>query len=395
MTRARLEGREREALREQVDRYAGRTDLYDVTDAVTDILSFFGRSSLLADLRRRLTAGRSLILFGLRKVGKSSVLGRLREESPWPVALVDLEGYTGALRYVYEEALQRWTATVRLSYPDLGLPAPPDWAGLPDTAAWARAFHRAVADLLAWLAPLPGRPGLLLFLDEADVLLERSEYLEFASILHSVAQDPHCRGRFTLLMVALEPTLNRVDRIGSARNPFYRFFGEVPLGPLDMKDARTMVLSIGGQMGVTYDEEALDRLVHAGGGHPFLTRQLCSRAIRDLERPGRVEPDRVARAIEAYLREPHNYMAETLWGIDAGGPPLEEKEILQALAREQPLSTDALIPANVLLDRRRQYDLALAHLRDQSIVREGEDGWELIVPIYRRWIRRYILNLPG
>lgn len=321
MTGALLEGREREALREQVDRYVGRADLYDITAAVTDVLSFFGRSALLADLRLRLTAGRSVLLFGLRKVGKSSLLGRLREEVPWPVALVDLEGYTGGLSYVYEEALRGWTAALHLAHPGLELPDLPDWDELPDAGARAHAFHRSVVGLLERLTALPGRPGLLLFLDEIDLVFGRPEYLDFAAVLRSVAEDPHCGGRFALLAAGLEPTMNRKDRMGEDRNPFYRFFGEVPLGPLDLEDARTMVVSIGGQMGVAYDGDALTLLVEAGGGHPFLTRQLCSRAVRGLERPGRVDGERARRAVEAYLREPRNYMAETLWGVDAGGPP--------------------------------------------------------------------------
>ena len=394
MSQARREGREMEALREQVDRYTGRTDLYDVRTAVTDVLSFFGRSRLLADLRRRLSAGRSLALFGVRKVGKSSLLGRLREEVPWPVALVDLEGYTGGLGYVYEEALLGWQAAVRLTFPALPLPEPPDWDGLPDAAAQARAFRRAVVDLLERLSSLPGRPGLLLFLDEMDVLFERPEYPDFAAVLRSVAEDPRCQGRFVLLAAGLEPTLNRVDRMGGARNPFYAFFGEVPLGPLAPEDARTMVVSIGGQMGVAYDEAALALLVEAGGGHPHLTRQLCSRAIEGLERPGRVEVERALRAIAAYLREPRNYPAESLWGMDAGGPPPAEADLLRALAQKQPQPTERLIPSDLPPADQRRYHLALEHLRDQSLVREVEEGWELTIPLYRRWLRRYVLNLP-
>ena len=87
-------------------------------------------------------------------------------------------------------------------------------------------------------------------------------------------------------------------------------------------------------------------------------------------------------------------MAETLWGIDAGGPPSEEEEILRTLAREQPLPTDALIPSGLPPDQWRRHELALAHLCDQSVVQEGENGLELTIPIYHRWIRRYVLNLP-
>ena len=149
MIQARLDGREMEAFKEQVELYTGRTDLYDAPRAaVTDVLSFFGRTGLLADLERRLTAGRSAIVFGVRKVGKSSLLGRLREECAWPVALVDLEGYAGRLGYIYGEALRGWRAALQAAFPDLPLPAwAEDLSGL-DPAAQAQAFRRSVADLL-------------------------------------------------------------------------------------------------------------------------------------------------------------------------------------------------------------------------------------------------------
>lgn len=394
MVQARLAGREIEALREQVELYTGRTDLYDIRTTVTDVLSFFGRGGLLAELERRLTYGRSAVVFGVRKMGKSSVLGRLREECPWPVALVDLEGYIGGLRYVYKEALHGWRAALRVAFPDLPLPEWTDDRSTLDPAAQAQAFRRAVVGLLDLLEDQPGRPGLFLFLDEIDALFDQPEYPEFAAVLRSVAEDPHCRGRFALLVAGLEPDLNRADRLNGGRNPFYAFFGEFPLWLLKPEDTRTMVVSIGGQMGISYEGDALDLLVEAGGGHPFLTRQLCSQAIRALERPGTVDRIRAAQAVEYYLRLARNYLAESLWGIDSGGPPPEEAVLLQSLAAAQPQPEEDLIPPDLLPEERRARYLALDHLRDQSLIRRVENGWELTIPLYHRWIRRYVLNLP-
>ena len=156
-----------------------------------------------------------------------------------------------------------------------------------------------------------------------------------------------------------------------------------------------MIVSIGGQMGISYEDEALDLLVDAGGGHPFLTRQLCSQAIRDLERPGTVDMARAARAVKEYLHRPRNYVAETLWGIYTGGPPATEATLLRSLAAAQPQLEKSLIPSDLPPEERLARRLALEHLRDQSLIRRVEGGWELSIPLYRHWIRRYILNLPN
>jgi len=395
MLQVRLDGREKEALREQVDLYLGRADLYNLGTAVSDVLSFFGRSALLADLERRLTAGQSSAVFGVRKMGKSSLLYRLRETCAWPSALVDLQGYSEGLGYVYGEALRGWRAAIMDTSRALALP---EWTGdfsAPGPAAQAQAFRSAVRTLLDLLADRPGRPGLLLFLDEVDTLYGQPDYPEFAAVLRSVAQDPHCRGRFALLAAGLDPALNRVDRIGGGRNPFYAFFGEAPLGPLDSGDARTMVTSIGGQMGIAYTDEALDLVVKAGGGHPFLTRQLCSWAIRELERPATVDAGRAARAVEEYVRWPHSYMEESLWGMDSGGPPAAEAALLRSLVTAQPQPDDLLFPSDLSPQERRSRQLALDHLHDQSLVRRVEGGWELTLPLYRDWVRRVILGSAG
>jgi hypothetical protein len=378
-----------------LDLYTGHKDLYDITHAVTDVLSFFGRSRLLADLERRLTASRSVIVFGMRKVGKSSLLGRLREECVWPVALVDLEGYTGGLGYVYGEALRSWRAVLEITFPDLLLPEWTDDLSTPDLAAQGQAFRRTVVDLLDFLAGQKAAyVGLLLFLDEIDTILGQPDYPEFAAILRSVAENPHCQGRFALLAAGLEPTLTRDDRMDGGRNPFYEFFSEVPLGPVEPEDARTMIISIGGQMGINYEDDALDLLVEAGGGHPFLTRQLCSRTIRDLERPGSVNVAQAGGAVEDYLRLAHNYFAKSLWGIDSGGPPPTEAILLKSLAATRSQPEESLIPSGLSPEEQRARRLALDHLRDQSLIRCIEGEWELTIPLYRRWIRRYILNLP-
>jgi photosystem II stability/assembly factor-like uncharacterized protein len=389
---ARLDQRASEALREQVDLYTGRTDLYDVRAAVTDVLSFFGRGALLADLQRRLTSGRSALIIGVRKMGKSSLIGRLREEGGWPVALVDMQGYVGGLGYVYDEALRAWRTAAAVLFPSMTLPEAPANTAT-DLAAQAQRFRQAVDDMLDALARLPGRPGLLLFLDEIDVLADQAEYGSFAAVLRAVAENPRHSGRFAILGAGLDALLNRADRMAEMRNPLFSFFGETPLAPLDPGDARMMIVSIGGQMGIGYDEDALELLVEAGGGHPFLTRQLCSQAVRGLERPATVAAERAGQAIESYLRQARNYMAESLWGIDSGGPPEAEAALLQQFADEQPLAEALLLPPDLPLDAQRARRLALDHLHDQSLIRLVPAGWELTIPLYRRWIRRYILRV--
>lgn len=397
MTQARIDRREKEAFREQIDRYLGKTDLYNVPDAVSDVLSFFGREGDLKEIYRNLTGGHSVILSGIRKIGKSSFLARLRESSSWPVSSVDLEGYFGALDFAYEEIIVNWHAAIGALYPKLTLPV---WKGIPESARFprkAQLFRKAVDELLTVLSTMPGKPGLLLFLDEMEYLFEdKDNYLSFASSLRGIAQSSRWQGRFAILATGLEPDINRIDHVFGNRNPFYSYFVEKPLGCLDFSATRRMIVTIGSQMGVRYTDEAVELLVEAGGGHPSLTRQLCSLAVSDKDRPLTIDAQQARLAIDAYLNQPHNYFAVSLWAIDDDGPNTPEAEILKILSIHPSCDETILLPRKLPNADLRQRQLALAKLQGESLVKKVNDGkaWQLTIPLYQRWIRRTILNLP-
>jgi hypothetical protein len=393
IVQSRLDGRARAVLRYQIDLYMGRTDLYGTPGPVTDVLSFFGRKAQLASLQRWLTEGQSVITFGMRKIGKTSLMGRLEQECNWPIAVINLQGYSGNLGYVYKEALSRWQIVLKARFPELHLPKWVNHHSALNSAENAQAFREAVFELLDLLASQPGQPGILLFLDEADILFDKPEYLKFAAVLRSIVENPNYKGRFAILMAGLVPKLNRLDRIVGERNPFFAFFRELPIGPLSPDDTGTMIKSIGDFMGVKYTDQALEMLVSAGGGHPFLTRQLCSQAVENLKNSISVDAARVTEIMEKYLRQANNYLAESLWEIDNDGPPLAEAALISALATTHPQVEEALMPPDLSPKERRARQLALDHLKDQSLIRQVQDGWELTIPLYHHWIRRYILNL--
>ena len=99
-------------------------------------------------------------------------------------------------------------------------------------------------------------------------------------------------------------------------------------------------------------------------------------------------------AIAAYLRRADNYMSESLWALDRGGPPSTEAMLLKALAVLQPQGEQSLLTSDLMPKVQRERHLARQHLEDQGLIHYVEGGWELAIPLYRRWIRRYILDIP-
>ncbi|WP_334756963.1 hypothetical protein [Nostoc sp.] len=84
-------------LEEYCDRYLQRADFFDDKNAISDTLSFFGRTELLQRLGEELLRYQGVGLFGLRKSGKTSVLLQLgfmlRE---YPIVHIDLQRYGGS-----------------------------------------------------------------------------------------------------------------------------------------------------------------------------------------------------------------------------------------------------------------------------------------------------------
>ncbi len=392
---ARHDRNQSRMLQEQIDLYLGRTNPYNIGHPVTDTtLAFFGRRSLLAELEQRAISGQPAVVFGVSKIGKTSLLWRLREECAWPVAVVDLRGVV-PLEFAYTEILKGWLGAIGASFPTIRLP---DWTaslGAQNAPISAYEFRRRVTALLHLLAARPGGPGLVLVLDDVDGLLKQPGYAELAGALRGLADDSVSYRRLSVFATGLEPAINRAAYIGESWNPFYAFFSEVALGPFDLEDARTMIVSIGEYMGITYDDEALAVLVRAGGGHPYLTRQLCSRIVAGLTPPERVDVARTVDTLRDYLREPETYLEQILWDMGRGGPSPAEEAVLHALAMNQPQSEQDLLPSRLQPREREARQIALKRLCDRSLVSNTRTGFVLTIPLFRDWIRSRMLDFPA
>ncbi len=157
--------------------------------------------------------------------------------------------------------------------------------------------------------------------------------------------------------------------------------------PMAHVDVREMIESLGLQMGVRYERDALNLLTQSGGGHPFITRQICSRAMEG--RLGRgaitVTAEQAQAAIGDYMVN-GGYLSE-LWveRLDA-----TQRDMLRMLAQTPgPVPRARLLP----LSERQAVMAALRMLDEWTLVRQKQDDYEISWDIFRRWIRWMILGL--
>lgn len=203
------------------------------TLAIRDPARFVGRQAELRRLRTILT-GASVQLIGPPKIGKSSLLWRLRDlyvQDGWSAAFVDFQSFG------------KWDRLCETIVRGLG-GSDHSWEGV----------KRAVA----------GRRVILL-LDEFDLAQEygfESKYCDRLRALLSAEGDLRV---VTASRVPLKQILPDTGR----SSPLYNVLLPMELGPLAEKEAKVLLMHPWDQAAVSFDEATCDELVRLSQCHPF------------------------------------------------------------------------------------------------------------------------------
>lgn len=307
--------RARQLLRTEVEKRMGSFyDPYDVRDPVAGAFSFFGRDTLIDTLLHRISEGRPIGVFGLRKLGKSSLLRAIERRASFPVAVINLQTLgNDSLRQFYARVMRYWKDWVRVKYSI-------DWQFPVLTSEDStETFVGATLDLLNLLEYESVDARLGIFLDEVETIVPKydgsganlNRYLTLFRTLRGLVDED---GRLSLIVAGLNPTLNRINSWEGVQNPTFNLFQEYNLPPLAHDDCAQMVRNIGQQVGLVYEPESLQSINLLSGGHPFLARQLCSVLFgnRDYQ-PGRIEQADIPASVHQFI-----YDDITVTHLDAG-----------------------------------------------------------------------------
>ena len=252
----------------------------------------------------RLAAGRtdrSMVLYGLRGVGKTVLLTDLTttaEDAGWVVG--HLEAGTGkTLREMLGEALQlplsdlarpsagakiRAALKTFLSFKasvtsegvwTFGLDLDADAGGGADSGQLDLDLSKVVRDIST--AMTETGTGLALMIDEAQDL-STDELTALCAIAHMASQ----RSWPFLLALAGLPSLP--VQLGEAKSYAERLFGYHEVRELQGHDARAAITDPASDQGVSWDEDAVMRVITETGGYPYFLQeygQACWEAAED------------------------------------------------------------------------------------------------------------------
>jgi len=391
------------ALRKVLDRWLYRRDLFAGSDAVQGT-HFFGRAKQLAEIREGILSSAPLGVFGLRKVGKTSLLLESQRQSS---ERGDIVVYVDLLRTPMDAGGCRWlywricedlrAACERQGFRSL------EWelAGkfktylrVPPSFPVATAFDADIIGLIAHVrnASVQPRPKIVLMLDEVEFILPHASgrpgltgYIDFLAHLRGLCQE--CKD-FVFMVTAANPTISETSQFEKRDNPVFNYFRETYLQLLRPSECQSMIRDLGRGMGLRFTSDACDEVFQLTGGHPYFARQVCSFvAARTRERPDTITAARVKSLEDSYMEERGSKdLGEILDRLERDYP--DELGICIDLAMaggELPLET-------VRQKLRSEGGSTLRHLTGYQIARIYEPLVGLTMGLMSRWLQRKYSN---
>jgi hypothetical protein len=290
------------------------------------------RQDNTADLIREcIRQGQPFGLFGLRRMGKTSLLLEMQRAQEFGSACVSLKNMQAYLHRpswaVLRDALKDWIEALA---PLLPPEQRQDLAQIdPQRALEPLRIDLFKQYLHSLLRLLPPEMRLVLILDEVGELLpiapdfteeQFPDWREFLAFLRAIVYESsgNGQGHFDQKPRFVLGVANYQDDIvyssfgrDSNYNPWWKQFREITLRPLSRQDCDRMVQDIGAMAGLYYTPGALDTLYAQTYGHPQITRELCNALAEHTEHvPRTVEAQEVLATSDGFVE--HNITMEKM-----------------------------------------------------------------------------------
>lgn len=268
-------------------KYLFDADLFTTSQPIDNDVFFFGRRDYALDVATKCRSASYLCgVFGLRRSGKTSMLFAIKrqlESADCPVAFIPCQTELETLDW--KRALFQVTEEVRKV-----LDIDPDEVNLHSSVDYKSesASNAFTEDMTAMLL---GRttPVVLMF-DEIEAITfgvgketgpwyDGDSFIHFWNVLRGFCT--RSGSNLSIVVAGTNPMINEIPTIGQAgiANPMFQQLSVANQGgylkPFDIASTKTMINTLGGYMGITFEDSIPGKLVEDCGGHPYLIRMLC------------------------------------------------------------------------------------------------------------------------
>lgn len=366
-------------------------------------------------LLRRLKLGRteqSMIIMGLRGVGKTVLLGQFRSKAlmeDWVVLELEVSMHDEA-RFRFELGSRIRTALLELS----------------PKARWGDRFEHALAVLRSFTLSVDGAGSFTLgmatppaegYADHGDLVLDLTDLLvALGEAARSVGRGVVLlldeiqflqRPQLEALIAALHKVVQRelpvtlvgaglpqiAELAGDAKSYAERLFKFPRIGELNPQDARRALSDPAEQEGAAFESEGLDLAVTITGGYPYFIQEL-GYAVWGVAEGRRITRDDVERTIPIY----ESKLDASFFRVRLDRATELQRAYLRAMASLGPMPQKASDVATVLNRQSTQLGPTRAELINMGLLYTPEHGYAAFtVPHFDQFLIRAMpeLVVPG
>jgi hypothetical protein len=386
-----LSGKEGNHLLAAVRRNYLIRDLYGYQNPLREESFFFGRQNVVNSVLDMAKSGQNSSLFGLRKSGKTSAIFAIQRKAKGfgcTVSVIDCQNpavharrYGDLLSYLITE-IRRSTGQ-KISKIDLG----------DNQVEIADNFFQHMRTTVG-----NAKSSILLIFDEIENISPETaasphwrnsnDAIFFWQTLRSFLQS-ESKGRVSLCIVGTSPHILETAKINGIDNPIYLYAQKKFIPNLSFEETKEMVERLGYFMGLEFSAALIADLHRDFGGHPFFTRQVCSKVhqLASTNRPLKVSNTALAQAKTEFFGQMESYLRDIIMSLKEDYA--DEFDILQAVVygdrnevsefgREAPDLIDHLIGYGLVERVGEDFDIRLEAIKlalKNLFPRNSEDRW--------------------
>ena len=359
--------------------------------------NFVGRADVLREVLRvlRHPAQNAIVLYGQRRIGKTSILqqlaAQLPNEGPYHSVYFDLQDKAAwPLGRVLVEIAR--TIAYALNQPDPDASASSAHGSGEDPVktfrdTWLPDALDALSEQTQSKTPSVTHSLVLLF-DEFDVLADPKGGQAGADLF------PYLRELMTLDPARLQFVFvigRKVEDLESIALSLFKGTRALRISLLSKKDTVDLIHSSESNKSLKWSPDAVEKVWGLTHGHPFLTQQVCSRVWDDLyDTDPTGIPIALQEDVEAVIPDTLETSRNSMQWIWDGLPPAE-RVVISALAEagEHPISQNDL--EHVLQESGvrvviRELQSAPQLLQEWDLIEPVQDGYRFRVELLRLWI---------
>ncbi|AUO40412.1 ATP-binding protein [Escherichia coli] len=261
-------------------------DLFSYETPLKTDTYFFGRHEAIQSLYGKYQTGQCSSLFGLRRIGKTSVIYailRMMDVRNEPNVYLDcsetsfhMRRWNECLFFIVNDISKKYSLPKHLK-----LSSEDDYTEKNASICFER-------DIESIYNHFKGK-RLLIALDEIENITftlsptihwkESLDFIYFWQALRSLFQKR--QDLFSVMISGVNPISIETPIVNTYDNPIYRFISPSYLPFFDANEVKEMVSTIGNYMGMSFDDEIYTYLTDDFGGHPFIIRQVCSHLFKE------------------------------------------------------------------------------------------------------------------